>query len=130
MRARFFSLTGRTNEAIETYKSGLSNGISPSLSRLESEVSSDIAWCELREGNGAAAQDHAITAERTLNLDIQIDDRAATHSRLSKVYYLLGDSRNAARHDALANASWQQFSSLQDQIVTLLGRMSENGFLL
>ena len=127
MRARFLSLRGRTNEALRAYEECTTGGVSTAISRLESEVSSDIALCQILEGDTARALANATIAENSLTQQTQIDDRAATHTRLSRVYNLLGDLPNANRHELLANASWQQFAMVQEQFVSLLGRMSENG---
>lgn len=128
MRARFLSLQERTAEALLTYEMNISNGVSASLSRLESDVLSDVAWCRLLHGDVAKAKDAAESAELSLTRATQVDDRAATHSRLAKFYMKLGDRQNSERHALIAGAAWQDFSAVQQQFVSSLGGLSEADF--
>lgn len=127
MRARFLSLQERTSEALQIYECHISNGISTSLVRLESDVLSDLAWCRLLQGDVAKAKDAADSAETSLTKTTQIDDRAATHSRLANVYSKLGDSKNTQRHELLAASAWEKFASVQQQFVTSLEGLTDAG---
>ena len=127
MRARFLSLQERTAEALKIYESSITNGISASLVRLESDVLSDLAWCRLQQGDEAKAKDAADSAETSLTQATQIDDRAATHTRLANIYSKLGDTPNTQRHELLAAAAWQEFASLQQRFVTSLEGLTAAG---
>ena len=128
MRARFLSLQERTAEALLTYEMNISGGVAASLSRLESDVLSDVAWCRLLHGDVTNAKDAARLAEGSLTSGTQVDDRAATHSRLAKFYMKLGETENSEKHALLADVAWQDFTALQQQFVRTLERITETGF--
>ena len=94
---------------------------------MASDVLSDIAWCRLRQGDARRARSDAIAAEQSLTARTQVDERAATHTRLANIYRELGESSEADRHAQLAESAWRDFESLQCRFVDLLGSMTENG---
>ncbi len=129
MRARYLSLQQRASEALLVYEEQIRKGVASELSRLESDVLSDIAWCRLLHGDTSGARADAEEAERSITPRTQVDDRAATHSRLASYYRKSGDEPTANRHEQLAKQYWSQFGAIQERLVDLLGDMAENGEL-
>jgi tetratricopeptide (TPR) repeat protein len=127
LRARFLSLQARTDEALDIYEAHFPAQVSSEIARMASDVLSDIAWCRLKRGDLARARSDAMAAEQSLTPQTQIDERAATHSRLANIYRELDETPQAQRHAQLADTAWREFESLQQQFVNLLGRMTENG---
>lgn len=127
MRARFLSLQQRTSEALLVYEGQIRTGVAPELSRLKSDVLSDIAWCRLLQGDIPGAQADALAAEESITAKTQVDDRAATHSRLAALYRKSGHQSEANRHEQLAAQSWREFSAIQTRFVNLLGNLTESG---
>jgi hypothetical protein len=127
LRARYLSLQGRRAEALKIYDAHFPGSVSSELSRMASDVLSDIAWCRVKRGDTDQARAEAIAAEQSLTARTQIDERAATHSRLCNVYRELGELAESARHAQLADAAWLEFEALQRRFVELLGRLTETG---
>ncbi len=127
MRARFLSLQQRTAEALQIYDEHFAGAVASEISRMASDVLSDIAWCRLRQGDAKRARSEAIAAEQNLTQRTQSDDRAATHTRLANIYRELGETSAADRHTQLAESAWHDFELLQHQSVDLLGGMTESG---
>ena len=127
MRARFFSLNGHVVRALEIYETHIADGLTTSLARLQSDVLSDLAWCRMQRGQSARAREDALSAEKGLSINTQLDDRAATHSRLASVYLQLGETDEAIRHQTLATSSWNDFALLQGKTVDLFVDLAETG---
>ena len=127
LRARYLSLQQRTAEALQIYDEHFPGAVSSEVARMASDVLSDMAWCRLKQGDAKRARSEAIAAEQTLTAQTQIDERAATHTRLANIYRELGELAEASRHAQLADAAWQDFESLQRRFVDLLGTMTESG---
>ena len=127
LRARILSLQGRPAEALVLYEEHISVDVDQSFSRMKSDLLSDVAWCQIQLDQRESAVASAIAAEENLVADTQIDDRAATHTRLSWLYLSVGDSEAAQRHEMLASQAWGTYVQLQERIVQLLEDVSENG---
>jgi hypothetical protein len=128
MRARFLSLQGRYAQALAIYDNQVLPKLLSSLSRLESDVMSDVAWCRLKQGNTGEARRARVAAENGLDRCTQVDDRAATHTRLSSVCDGLGDYPASASHKVLATALWQEFRELQDRLINGLGSLRPSDY--
>ena len=94
--------------------------------RLKSEILSDIALCNVLVRRQGAAMDILINAENSIVSETQIDDRAATRSRLSVAYGLLGMKQVSQMHAALADSAWQEYRTLQEAIVNKIGVLAAN----
>ncbi len=127
LRARFLSLQQRTAEALQVYDEHFPVSVASEISRMASDILSDIAWCRLKQGDAVRARSDALAAEQGLTLGTQVDERAATHTRLASVYRELGEPSQANRHAQLADAAWREFEALQRQFVALLADMTESG---
>jgi tetratricopeptide (TPR) repeat protein len=126
LRAHVLTLEGRADQALalfEEYASAQPEG----MSRLQCTMLSDRAWCLVEIGRIDDARVAAIEAESSFQQETQIDDRAATHSRLAQVFAATGDIESAERHKLLAANAWDEFVQLQSKICGLLRNMSEFG---
>ncbi|MEQ1804256.1 MAG: hypothetical protein ABL900_02680 [Burkholderiaceae bacterium] len=127
LRARYLSLQQRSAEALQIYDQHFAGAVASEVSRMASDVLSDIAWCRLRQGDAQRARSEAKAAEQSVTARTQVDERAATHSRLANIYRELGESSDANRHAQLAESAWRDFELLQRRFVALLGGMTANG---
>jgi hypothetical protein len=125
--ARIHSLQDRPAEALLLYKDHIATDVDEGFSRMKSDMLSDVAWCRLQLDQREDALSSAIEAEANLVPETQIDDRAATHTRLGWFYATVGDNEAAQRHQTLASQSWSKYVQLQEQIVELLGTVAEDG---
>jgi tetratricopeptide (TPR) repeat protein len=125
--AQILSLEDQCGQALSLYEQSNAGGHLSGMLRLQSDLLSDQALCRIRLGQIQAARNDAIAAESSLLPVTQIDDRAATHSRLALVWAALGDHDAARRHEQLAAQSWRAFGEVQVRIVELLGPMTELG---
>lgn len=113
MRAQLMALRGEFAEAAALYEEHLPLAISRGLARLGSSLLSDLAWCRLQSGQTEMAAKLAAEAEIELDPSCELDDRAATHTRLAQIYQALGQTEAAQRHLALATRTWAEFSQEQ-----------------
>lgn len=125
LRAQVLALQGEPAQALALYEVHLS--AARGISRMRSCMLSDQAWCRMQVGQVEAARADALEAEASLGDDTQIDDTAATHSRLAQVFAALDDAPTAQRHKILAAQAWQDFRALQARIVVMLSRVGANG---
>ena len=125
MQARILSLQGKPAEALALYDEHLAIAVDEDYSRMKSDLLSDIAWCRFSTGDEAGARSSAVAAESSLEPDTQIDDRAATHTRLGWLYSALGDDGPAQHHRDRATDSWNTFVELQGSIVAAVAGMSK-----
>jgi tetratricopeptide (TPR) repeat protein len=127
LRARIHSLQGRPAEALLLYEEHTAIDVDEGFSRMKSDMLSDVAWCRLQLNQRETALSSAIESEQSLVAETQIDDRAATHTRLGWFYAEIGDNEEAQRHQLLASQAWNTYAQLQEQIVELLGTVTEDG---
>ncbi len=127
MIARVHSLQGRPAEALIQYKEHLAIDVDQGFSRMRSDLLSDMAWCRFQLDQREAAISLAMEAEASLTAETQIDDRAATHTRLGWLHDAVGDSEAAKRHETHATEAWREFVQLQSRIVELLSAVVESG---
>jgi tetratricopeptide (TPR) repeat protein len=125
--AQIHSLLGEPARALLLYEEHMAAGLQQGLGRLQCDLLSDQAWCRVQLGQRDSARADALAAESHLIAETQIDDRAATHSRLALVYGALGERELANRHEKLAAETWEAFHQLQHRISELLGAMTERG---
>lgn len=117
LKAQIASLHGDARDALALYERHLPAAKEPS--RLHANLLADKAWCHAQLNQHDAALQCAEASLRSLTEDTQIDDRAATHTRLAQAFGASGDPRQAAQAAAAASA-WQRFAALQAQAVELL----------
>ena len=128
LRAQILSLGGDAESALSIYNESLSGERVPH--RWQANLLSDKAWCHAKQLQFSEAKHCAHLAEVSLAKDTQIDDKAATHSRLSQTYHLLNELGLAEQHRQLAQTLWIQFSEILSDAVRLLSTIDENGRLI
>lgn len=123
LRAYAASLLGDPKRAIELYSEHIEKATAEGQGRMMSYIHADLAWCHAQVGAVELASREANDALRSLSLDTQIDDQAATHRRLADTYALL-EATSAIDHNQLANELWGDYALLQARTVTLLEELS------
>lgn len=122
LRAQVLGQQGRYAEALALYDGYLDDGLQQGLARMQGFLQADMAWCRVRVGQSARALKEAQSAEAATELDRDVDDRAAAHSRLAQVFAELGQPDVAARHTELAAADWQSHERDQAHAVSLIDK--------
>ena len=120
LRAQIVSLQGDSAQALALYDKHLA---SETLSRLQGNLLADKAWCLADTGRVSDALEFAQLSTARLDAEMQVDDRAAAHSRLAQVFGCAGDASNEKVQQALAEAAWQDFEALQARLVRLLDNL-------
>lgn len=111
--AQSLTVEGDFAQARALYETHLPEAMSQGLARLGSSLLADLAWCRVNTGQTEHAMLQANEAELELDPSCDVDDRAATHSRLAQVYTALGSPTAAARHAELATQAWAEFAQEQ-----------------
>lgn len=124
LRAYVASLLGDAGQALTLYREHVEEATKQGQERMMPYIHADMAWCHAQTGEPELARSVATDAERGLNSDVHVDDRAATHSRLSATFAILGFTDSAIAHERLADESWRQYILLQTQTVESLGRLA------
>ena len=118
-RAHSFSFSGEYAKALAIYEARLRDIKLSSASRRRCYWLADTAWCLINLNRPDEARPLAIEAAGAMTPETQIDDRAATHSRLALVFAALGDKDTAAKHQASADDRWGQYRAFQDRCAAL-----------
>lgn len=113
LQAQILTVEGSYEQARVLFEAHLPQGMATSLARWGSSLLADLAWCHINTGRQAVALQQATEAELALNALCDVDDRAATHSRLAQVYGTAGDAAAAARHEEFARINWLEFAAQQ-----------------
>jgi tetratricopeptide (TPR) repeat protein len=124
LRAQILSLLGRFDEALALYETHLEGTRAPT--RIQANLLADKAWCLVRVGQMDTALKSAELAALSLTDETHTDDRAATHSYLTKVYLATGNADAARFHGMLAAQSWGEHASMQVKAVELLSSLSSS----
>ncbi|MFH7042337.1 hypothetical protein ABT392_08475 [Paucibacter sp. JuS9] len=115
LRAQTLVLQGEFDKARELFEQHLPVAMSHGLARLGSSLLADLAWCRLNCGQREHALRQAHEAEVELDPGCEVDDRAATHSRLAQVYEALDEAGKAAWHREAAEREWAEFAAQKKQ---------------
>lgn len=121
LRAQILTVEGDYAAARALFEAHLPQAMSAGLARLGSSLLAELAWCRVNTGQAEHALQQAREAEIELDPRCDVDDRAATHSRLAQVHRAVGDAAAAERHAALATAAWQEFAAQQRAWAEALG---------
>ncbi len=113
LRAQILTVEGDYEQARVLFEAHLPQTMATGLARWSSSLLADLAWCRVKLGQMEMGLQQACEAESELDGLSDLDDRAATHSRLAQVYAILGDAAAAARLEARASASWLEFAAQQ-----------------
>lgn len=126
LRAQVLTVDGEFEQARTLFESHLPQTMSSGLARLGSSMMADLAWCRVNTGQREHALLQARESELELDPSCDIDDRAATHSRLAQVFAALGDTAAAEQHGAKAAEEWRGFAAQQAVLAKVL---NESGLL-
>jgi tetratricopeptide (TPR) repeat protein len=126
LRAHILALEGHADQALVLFDQHLSNQ-PEGMTRLQCTMLADRAWCLVKIGHFDAARQAAKQAELSFQEDTQVDDRAATHSRLAEVFKVLGDAVSADHHLSNAQDAWRGFADIQGKIRSVLRNVEEHG---
>ena len=113
LRAQILVVEGDFAQALALYEAHLPQAMASGLARLGSSLLADLAWCRVNLGQADHGLLQARESEFELDAHCDVDDRAATHSRLAQVYAALGQTEAAAQQAAQAQAEWQEFAVQQ-----------------
>lgn len=125
LRAQIVSLQGDAGGAVALYEQHLASAGAPS--RLQSNLLADKAWCHVQLGHEREARSCVELALASLIDETQIDDLAASHSRLSQVFGKLHDTIRQNHHANAADEAWGTHRRLQAQAIGLLEDMDDRG---
>ena len=121
LRAQVLSLQGQPQDALAIYAEQLVDSQKLGASRLQASLLADQAWCYQRLGELENARRYCALSTESITPKTNVDNRAATHSRLAQIYAELGDDDAAKRHGALSDKDWEANDKLQAQVVDLIG---------
>ncbi|MBA4342802.1 MAG: hypothetical protein C0423_11710 [Methylibium sp.] len=113
LRAQVLVMQGEYESASQLYEEYLPQAMGRGLSRLGGNLLADLAWCRVNLGQREQALAHARDAEMELDPRSDVDDRAATHSRLAQVYEALGEDLVSLTHAQTAQREWAEFAAQQ-----------------
>ncbi|MCV2369535.1 hypothetical protein [Roseateles oligotrophus] len=113
LRAQILTVEGDYERARGLFEAHLPSTMAAGLARWSSSLLADLAWCRVNLGQVEMGLQQAHEAESELDALCDVDDRAATHSRLAQIYAALGDAAGAARHEEQATAGWLEFAEQQ-----------------
>jgi tetratricopeptide (TPR) repeat protein len=130
LRAQALSLAQCYEEAIALYSNHLSPALLQGMARVKCWLLADKAWCNACLGMTRAASDDATEAILSISPSIQIDDMAATHSRLAQVFRVLGDDARASYHGDMSETLWAEYGKLQANVLRHLGDVEQQYALL
>jgi hypothetical protein len=111
--AQILTVEGDHAQARKLFEAHLPQTMAAGLARWGSSLLADLAWCRVNLGQLEMGMQQAREAESELDGLTDMDDRAATHSRLVQVFAALGETAAAARHEALATQCWLEFAEQQ-----------------
>jgi tetratricopeptide (TPR) repeat protein len=120
MRAQLLSLQGRHADALPLYEQHLDHALTQGAAHMANWLRADLGWCRIQLKQLELAREDAQAAEAANRADCDLDDRAATHSRLAQVYAALGQLDAAKKHSQQAEAAWKAFADEQAEVLRLL----------
>ena len=120
LRAQILSLQGAWADALALYERHMAQAMAQGLARMQGSLRADMAWCRLRLGDEHRAMQDARAAVAAAEHETDLDDRAAAHSRLARVFAELGETDAAERHALRAAADWRTHEQDQSTVVDSL----------
>ncbi len=122
LRAQVLTLQGQWEAALALFDGHLAHAVAQGLGRMQANLRAEMAWCRLQLGQIDAARADARAALMALEEECDIDDRAATHSRLAMFYRALNDEETAQRHAQQAPLDWTQHVADQALAIATLDK--------
>lgn len=126
LQAKLLASSGQAAEALAIFDENLETAVHEGLGRLQADLIADRAWCRLQLGQMRDAKKDALLAESCIDPTGQFDDRAFAHSRLTDVFFGLGEPELSARHQDLAAVAWRGHVEFQNMIVASLNGLVSN----
>lgn len=124
LQAQIASLDGQAEIALDIYSREIDVAIrDQGQSRVESYLLADRGFCHATLGHLELALQDVESAAQAMNSTTQVDDRAATLSRISQVYEIVGSQKAADEYSDLARLAWLEFVQLQSRFVEVLLRL-------
>ena len=120
LQAQVLMLEERHAEALAILYTSADGFLRQGLDRLACVVSADIAWCELRCGHVACAQQSAARALAMIAPTTHADDRALTFARLGQISRERGNLTDAERFHIEADLAWQAHRNQQAALLPAL----------
>jgi len=115
LRAQLLVAQEQYAEARELFVQHLPNALSYILAQHGAGMIADLAWCCASLDDVDQARVQAGRAVAQLGEGCDIDDRAATHTRLAQIFGLLGDAGLQREHAQYASDCWAEFERQQGQ---------------
>jgi hypothetical protein len=125
LRAQILSLQGQWAEALALYDQHMAQAMVQGLARMQGSLRADMAWCRVQLGDQRRAMQDAMAAAQAAEHETDLDDRAAAHSRLARVFAELGEATIAERHAVRAGNDWRAHERDQVSVVESLNRLLE-----
>jgi tetratricopeptide (TPR) repeat protein len=125
LRAQILSLQGKCADALVLYDQHMAQAMVQGLARMQGSLRADMAWCRLQVGDERRAMQDARAAAQATEHETDLDDRAAAHSRLARVFAELGEAGTAERHALRAGHDWRAHERDQVAVVEGLNRLLE-----
>ncbi len=123
LRAQILSLQGECSAALHLYEEHMPSVHLDGARRFQGNLLADRAWCHLQAGQPELAREAANRALTNLGPSMQVDDRAAGHSRLHQVFAALGETVLAEAQKQMAAEAWAAHACTQMKLVELLGSL-------
>lgn len=120
LKARILALQGQWAAALALYEAHVTPAMDQGLRRMQAHLRADMGWCRLQLGQERRALEDARVAALLVDDEVDLDDRAATHSRLTALLGRAGHAEAAARHAECALQCWDAHRSEQGQATLLL----------
>jgi len=115
LRAQLLVAQGQYAEARELFVQHLPNALGYILAQHGAGMIADLAWCCASQDEPEQARNHAGRAVAQLGERCDIDDRAATHTRLAQIFGRLGDTALQGEHAQCAADCWAEFERQQGE---------------
>ena len=123
LRAQVYILEESYKEALDIIMERLATSVEQGLGRIRCCLLADQALCHAALGNHAQAAIDANAAIEAVGEDVQIDDIAVMHSRLSLVFGMLEDTESSVEHNAKAEIYWEKFDAFKESILNTISRV-------
>lgn len=124
IQAQILSIDGRSEEALELYEAHLVNLRIQSVPGWQKWLFADRAWCLLQSGYADRAKSEFDALFEVLSERDHVDDLAASLTRLSIGYRLLGVEDRSQQCETRSQDCWAAFARLQQQMVRRMERFS------
>ncbi len=124
IQAQMLSIDGKFEEALKLYDAHLASLRISSVPGWQKWLLADRAWCLLQMGYADRAKDEFDALFEAFSEDNHVDDVAATLTRLSDGYRILGFEARSRQCGMRAQDRWLAFADLQGQMLQKVARFS------